>query len=86
MAILVLSDYLYVLSMLKTTPLLVTIGISLTIPVAVTGDFILNAPVRGQVMIGAILVLISFTAIGLDGWNTERDKTREEDSRTPSEI
>ncbi|KXN89921.1 hypothetical protein AN958_04925 [Leucoagaricus sp. SymC.cos] len=55
MVILVLSDYLYVLAMLKTTPLLVTVGISLTIPVAVLGDFILNSPTRGQVLAGASL-------------------------------
>jgi solute carrier family 35 protein F5 len=53
--------------MLKTTPLVVTTGISLTIPVAVVGDFIINASVRGQIIVGAILVLISFTTIGLDG-------------------
>ncbi|KAF7784410.1 hypothetical protein Agabi119p4_575 [Agaricus bisporus var. burnettii] len=65
--IFLLSDYLYVLAMLKTTPLVVTIGISLTIPVAVVGDFIVNASFRGQVIVGAILVLMSFIAIGLDG-------------------
>jgi solute carrier family 35 protein F5 len=66
MAILVISDYLYVLAMLKTTPLLVTIGISLTIPLAVMGDFILNSSVRGQVLVGAALVLLSFIMVGLD--------------------
>jgi solute carrier family 35 protein F5 len=60
------SDYLYVLAMLKTTPLVVTVGISLTIPVAVLGDFILNTPVHAQVMIGAALVLVGFVAIGSD--------------------
>ncbi len=57
--------------MLKTTPLLVTVGISLTIPLAVLGDLILNTPVRGQVMVGAVLVLTSFIAISSDKSNTE---------------
>jgi hypothetical protein len=74
MVILVLSDYLYVLAMLKTTPLLVTIGISLAIPFAVLGDFILNLPVRGQVIMGAALVLLSFIIIGLD---TSSDRNEE---------
>lgn len=60
------SDYLYVLAMLRTTPLVVTIGISLTIPVAVLGDFMLNVPLHMQVMVGAALVLIGFITIGTD--------------------
>ena len=66
MAITWSSDYLYVLAMLRTTPLVVTIGISLTIPVAVLGDFMLNVPLHMQVMVGAALVLIGFITIGTD--------------------
>ena len=33
------SDYIYVIAMLKTTPLVVTVGISLTIPLAVMRYF-----------------------------------------------
>ena len=71
MCITLSSDYLYVLAMLKTTPLVVTIGLSLTMPLAVVGDFILNKPVRGQVIGGAIIVLLSFVAIGLQDANNE---------------
>uniref|UniRef100_A0A0W0G2K9 Ribosome biogenesis protein SLX9 n=1 Tax=Moniliophthora roreri TaxID=221103 RepID=A0A0W0G2K9_MONRR len=60
------SDYLYVIAMLKTTPLVVTIGLSLTIPLAVVGDFFLSRPVKFQVIGGALLVLVSFVTIGLD--------------------
>ncbi|KAK7058864.1 hypothetical protein VNI00_001488 [Paramarasmius palmivorus] len=60
------SDYLYVLAMLKTTPLVVTIGLSLTIPLAVIGDFFLGRPVKLQVIGGALFVLVSFVAVGLD--------------------
>jgi solute carrier family 35, member F5 len=69
------SDYLYVMSMLKTTPLVVTIGLSLTIPLAVVGDFIFNKLASGQVIFGATLVLISFIAVGV-----ANSKGREDDS------
>lgn len=45
---------------------MVTVGISLSIPVAVLGDFMLNVPLHKQVLVGATLVLIGFIAIGLD--------------------
>ncbi|KAF8078506.1 hypothetical protein FPV67DRAFT_1557818 [Lyophyllum atratum] len=60
------SDYLYVLAMLKTTPLVVTIGLSLTIPIAVIGDFFLGKTTRALVLIGAFLVIVSFVIVGLD--------------------
>lgn len=59
------SDYIYVLAMLKTTPLVVTVGLSLTIPLAVVGDFFLSRPSRTQVIIGAVLVLVSFIIVGV---------------------
>ncbi|KAJ7925896.1 hypothetical protein B0H13DRAFT_1973798 [Mycena leptocephala] len=68
-------DYLYVLAMLKTTPLVVTVGLSLTIPLAVIGDWILGKFTRGQVFIGALLVLLSFVVVGLDN---EKLKTRDD--------
>jgi len=58
------SDYLYVLAMLKTTPLVVTIGLSLTIPLSVLGEFALGKHTAGQVIIGALLVLISPVIVG----------------------
>ena len=67
MGITLSSDFIYVLAMLKTTPLVVTIGLSLTIPLAVLGDFILGRPAMGQVLLGAGLVLVSFIAVGLHG-------------------
>ncbi|KAJ6575233.1 vacuolar membrane protein [Mycena capillaripes] len=75
MGITLSSDYLYVLAMLKTTPLVVTVGLSLTIPLAVIGDFLLGKFTRGQVIFGAILVLISFVVVGLDN---EKIKTRDD--------
>lgn len=71
MGITLFSDYIYVLAMLKTTPLVVTIGLSLTIPVAVIGDFILHKPVKLQVIFGALIVLLSFVAVGLENSHEE---------------
>jgi solute carrier family 35 protein F5 len=65
MGITLSSDFIYVLAMLKTTPLVVTIGLSLTIPLAVLGDFLLGKPATGQVLFGATLVLFSFVAVGI---------------------
>jgi hypothetical protein len=75
-AITLISDYLYVMAMLRTTPLVVTVGISMTIPLAVLGDYFLGKPLQGQVILGALLVLFSFVAIGV-----ENSKTQETDGR-----
>ena len=74
MCITLSSDYIYVLAMLKTTPLVVTIGLSLTMPLAVVGDFILHKPVKIQVILGAAVVLLSFVIIGLE--NLKEDKIK----------
>ena len=66
MAITVSSDYFYAVAMLKTTPLVVTVGLSLSIPLAVLGDFIRNRPTHGIVIGGALLVVLSFIALGLE--------------------
>ncbi|KAG8219904.1 ribosome biogenesis protein SLX9-domain-containing protein [Butyriboletus roseoflavus] len=51
MFITLLSDYIYVIAMLKTTPLVVTVGLSLTIPLAVVGDYFLGKPATLQVLL-----------------------------------
>ena len=69
------SDYIYVLAMLKTTPLVVTVGLALTIPLAVVGDWVfLRIGATPQTIAGAVLVVFSFTALGLEG----RQETEEE--------
>lgn len=74
MAITLSSDYLYVLSMLKTTPLVVTIGLSLTIPFALLGDGIKSiispesaTNLSPQSLIGAALVIAGFGLMGVEG-------------------
>jgi solute carrier family 35, member F5 len=74
MGITLSSDFIYVLAMLKTTPLVVTIGLSLTIPLAVLGDFFLGQPARGQVLFGATLVLASFVAVGIQSSEAKLDE------------
>lgn len=66
MAITLSSDYIYVLAMLKTTPLVVTIGLSLTMPLAVVGDVLLGNAVHLQVVVGALLLLASFVVVGVE--------------------
>jgi solute carrier family 35 protein F5 len=80
MAITLSSDYFYALAMLKTTPLVVTVGLSLTIPLAVVGDFIRNRPTPSIVIVGALLVILSFIALGL-----ENSKVHEETVQTARE-
>ena len=71
MAITLSSDFIYVIAMLKTTPLVVTVGLSLTIPVAVTGDFLLGRAVKLMSLLGAFLVLGSFVVVGLEDSKNE---------------
>lgn len=61
--------------MLKTTPLVVTVGLSLTIPLAVLGDLLLGRPARTKVVIGAVLVLIAFVGVG---WFDSRPEVQAE--------
>jgi len=67
MAITLSSDYFYAVAMLKTTPLVVTVGLSLSIPIAVVGDFIRNRPTPDIGIFGAVLVALSFIVLGLEG-------------------
>ena len=78
------SDYIYVRAMLKTTPLVVTVGLSLTIPLAIAGDFFLKKPVPGQVVLGAVIVLLSFIAIGAE--DAGRSTTPDEGSTSSAEV
>jgi len=65
------SNFIYLLAMLKTTPLVVTVGLSLTIPVAVAGDFLLGKTVKLVSLLGAFLVLGSFVVVGLEDSKNE---------------
>jgi len=66
------SDYLYVLAMLKTTPMLVTIGLSLTIPLALVGSLFDPSSNENAItwmsLLGAGLVFVGFGMLGWQGW------------------
>ncbi|KAK4704168.1 solute carrier family 35, member F5, partial [Phenoliferia sp. Uapishka_3] len=60
------SDALYLRAMLMTSPLAVTLGISLTIPLAMAGDIYRGTQIGGwKIYLGGALVLGSFVANGL---------------------
>ncbi|KAK9448375.1 uncharacterized protein V1518DRAFT_385180 [Limtongia smithiae] len=61
------SDYLWIVTILLTSPLVVTMGLSGTIPLAVTGDIVLNnVHVTIWYLLGAILVGSAFFVINKD--------------------
>ncbi|KAJ2349497.1 hypothetical protein GGF43_004405 [Coemansia sp. RSA 2618] len=61
-----LSDYLWLLSMLMTSPLVVTLGLSLTIPLSMAGDILFKgSAVALPYYIGALLVLAAFIGANL---------------------
>ncbi|KAI7861999.1 hypothetical protein BDF14DRAFT_1861379 [Spinellus fusiger] len=69
-----LSDYLWLLSMLMTSPLVVTLGISLTIPLALIGDILLKQIIPGMVYAaGALLVGIGFFMVNMDALREVED-------------
>lgn len=88
MVITLSSDYIYVLAMLKTTPIVVTVGLTLNIPLAVLGDKILHKPTTMQAGLGALLVIGGF---GLVGWHERKSGAQKpvgqlEDERAVAET
>ncbi|KAI8642321.1 hypothetical protein BD408DRAFT_416617 [Parasitella parasitica] len=74
-----LSDYLWLLSMLMTSPLVVTLGISLTIPLALIGDIVFKGFIPGvRYSIGALLVVVGFLAVNTDAMQESKEKTQDE--------
>ncbi|KAK8861635.1 hypothetical protein IAR55_002458 [Kwoniella newhampshirensis] len=69
------SDYLYVLAMLKTTPMLVTIGLSLTIPLALIGSLFVPSSSEAITLLsllGATLVFVGFAMLGWQGYEESK--------------
>ncbi|TKY88125.1 hypothetical protein EX895_002835 [Sporisorium graminicola] len=70
MCITFVSDFIYLLAMLKSSPLITTLGLSLTIPLAVVIDAIKGSHTGGLVaVVGSTAVLSSF---GFIGWDDHR--------------
>jgi solute carrier family 35, member F5 len=76
MAIAVSADYLCTFAMLKTTPLVFTVGLSMAIPFAVVGEFWRKTAVHAAVTVGAIVVVASFVIIGLDNSRERPDENK----------
>ncbi|CBQ69878.1 conserved hypothetical protein [Sporisorium reilianum SRZ2] len=70
MCITFVSDFIYLLAMLKSSPLITTLGLSLTIPLAVVIDALKGSHTGGVVaVVGSTAVLSSF---GFIGWDDHR--------------
>lgn len=66
-AITCFSEYLWVLACLLTSPIIVTLGISMSIPLAVLGDFIINShPVTMHLVLGTIFVFLGFVGVNYE--------------------
>lgn len=75
-AITFVSDYLWVLAMLMTSPLVVTVGISMSIPLALLGDLLLYSHTASLLFFfGAALVFASFIAINVS-YDSELKETQ----------
>jgi solute carrier family 35, member F5 len=82
MAITFISDYLWILAMLMTSPLIVTMGLSLSIPLALLGDFLFKGQLKGFLYwFGAILVLGGFSIVNMktDEPHSETTRSSEDD-------
>lgn len=59
-----LSDYLWIYAVIMTSPLVVTLGLSLTIPFTMVGDIFINQVyVSAMYVFGAVLVVTGFLLI-----------------------
>ncbi|KAI0833065.1 hypothetical protein F5Y06DRAFT_280726 [Hypoxylon sp. FL0890] len=81
------SDISWAYSMLLTTPLIVTVGLSLTIPLSLIGEMIQYAQYSSFVYwIGAGIVLVSFIFISHESHDEEDDKTTGSERQTRDRI
>lgn len=73
MAVTFVGDVLYFGAMLKTTPVVASVGQSLTMPLAILGDFFLHKSVSVLAILGCVVVLASFGVLGLDARKEAKD-------------
>ena len=70
-----ISDYCWAYAMLLTTPLVVTVGLSMTIPLSLIGQMILSSQYSSALYwVGAFIVLLSFLFINHE--SKEEDEPR----------
>ncbi|XP_072077546.1 uncharacterized transporter C405.03c isoform X4 [Arachis hypogaea] len=69
----VLSDYFWALCVVWTTPLVATLGMSLTIPLAMLADMVIHGRHYSALYIlGSIQVFVGFVLANLSDWMTKR--------------
>jgi len=63
----VLSDYLWMLSVLWTSPVVATLGLTLTIPASMIADFVIHHTTFPLLYVsGGLFVLLGFVIVNLD--------------------
>ena len=78
----VLSDYLWARAVILTSATVASVGVGLTIPMAFVADYFMgnyNGSQSGEVL-GAILVLIGFLFVNIDGSDNKSDVNNDADS------
>lgn len=82
-----LSDMSWAYAMLLTTPLVVTVGISLTIPLSLIGEMIQYAQFSSWVYwVGAGIVFVSFVFVNHESTDGEDEDDKEERTELSEEI
>ncbi|KAH5032019.1 hypothetical protein HBI74_077740 [Parastagonospora nodorum] len=72
------SDFCWAYSMLLTSPLIVTVGLSLTIPLSLVGQIVLDAQYASiWYWIGALIVVLSFVFINHEDRKDEEEGTQQ---------
>lgn len=70
-----ISDMAWAYAMLLTTPLVVTVGLSMTIPLSLIGEMIQYHQYAGFIYwVGAVIVLLSFVFINHESKDDEEKK------------
>lgn len=71
------SDFCWAYSMLLTSPLIVTVGLSLTIPLSLVGQIVLDAQYASVwYWVGAVIVVMSFVFINHEDRRDEEEGTQ----------
>ncbi len=79
-----ISDVAWAYAMLLISPLVVTVGLSLTIPLSLVGQMIINSQTSSVTYwAGAVIVLLSFLFINYESKETESDPATEQDADRP---
>ncbi|CZT52015.1 related to integral membrane protein [Rhynchosporium secalis] len=75
----IIADYCWAYAMLLTTPLLVTVGLSMTIPLSLIGQMIISKQYSSAVYwVGALVVLLSFLFINHESRDEDEPHARRE--------